>query len=474
MTKRLPSRYEIVEPTLALIESLDTKALYEKYKTKEGWLNRGRLIQKANPLLSLKQAQNRGSRIYGSLQPAADAKSKEALEKGWITRLNKKQALKYQDTNIGELIEQTCKKYSTQGEIAANECQLRIHLENIHISKKDICKINEQFCSLMIGKTDEIFSAWSVVNLYWAVFTNNRRYIGLDNNIIYSSLKEVIFGNYLYLSKIPFEAHPSFEAIQREADFRLCDFDIYNEILMCDPHDSRACSSTSKRAAYSKRTKIKNNEYQENSINVELVNGDNSDKAFYEDIKTLIYNLYPNHIAPNFTSICKFKKSNLAYLLALTPDEVHKLIDDMCGRSNFRNNKYAEYKFLKNNYPNFSVIWKNSKARWQKNKINSSVKSRQKNSNKISVSEHVEIIWKSNLHKAMGAKPWKCNRQFLYRAWIGHYDKYKDVFKSFGITPAPIDFKTTFYVGAGPNNKNLRFASFINTDSTGSNHGVSP
>jgi len=109
MTKRLPSRYEIVEPTLALIESLDTKALYEKYKTKEGWLNRGRLIQKANPLLSLKQAQNRGSRIYGSLQPAADAKSKEALEKGWITRLNKKQALKYQDTNIGELIEQTCK-----------------------------------------------------------------------------------------------------------------------------------------------------------------------------------------------------------------------------------------------------------------------------------------------------------------------------------------------------------------------------
>ena len=199
MTKRLPSRYEIVEPTLALIESLNTKALYEKYKTKEGWLNRGRLIQVANPLLSLKQAQNRGNRIYSSLQPAIDSKSEEALRKGWIARLNKKQALKYEDKNIGELIEQTCKKYATQGEIATYECQLRTHLENTQIAKEDICKINDDFNNLMKDQPERELTAWRVVNLYWALYTNNNRYIGIDVNHIYSSLEEVMFGNYLHL-----------------------------------------------------------------------------------------------------------------------------------------------------------------------------------------------------------------------------------------------------------------------------------
>lgn len=220
-----------------------------------------------------------------------------------------------------------------------------------------MCKTNNQFCSLMIEQTGEVLSALSVVNLYWAVFTNNRRYIGIECNIIYSSLKEAIFGNYLYLSKIPFKAHPSLKAIQREADFKLSDFDVYIEILMCDPNDPRACSQTSKRINYSKRTKMKEQEYEANNINVKFINGDVSDITFYQGIKTLINEFYPTYIPPEFELVRQYNKDNLAYLLKWTIEEVHKLIDDTGGRSNFKNNKHAEYQFLKNNYPNFGKIW---------------------------------------------------------------------------------------------------------------------
>ena len=466
MTKVLPSRYEIVEPTLALVESIDTKASYDKYKDKKGRLNRGLLIQIANPSLSLKQAQNRGNRIYGSLQPAIDAKSEEALEKQWVPRLCKQSPLKYEDTNIGELIEQTCKKYSTQGEIATYECQLRIHLENTHISKEDICKINDDFNNLMKDQPQRELTAWRVVNLYWAMYTNNNRYIGIHVNHIYSSLEEVIFGNYLYLSEIPFEAHCYLKTINRVADFKLSDFDAYIEILMCDPNDPRACSQTSKRIHYSKRTKMKEQEYEANNINVKFINGDVSDITFYQGNKTLINEFYPTHIPPEFELVRQYNKDNLAYLLKLTIEEVHKLIDNTGGRSNFKNNKHAEYQFLTNNYPNFGKIWGDAKARWQIKRSYNIANTRRKNGNFMTVLEHIEAIWQSNLHKALGNGLWKCKRQDLYWSWVTYYNTYKDIFAGLGITPPPDRFKKTFYVKAGSDSKNLKFYNFINADKT--------
>lgn len=318
----------------------------------------------------------------------------------------------------------------------------------------------------MKDQPEREFTAWRVVNLYWAMYTNNNRYIGIDVNHIYSSLEEVIFGNYLHLCEIPFEAHCSLKTINRVADFKLSDFDVYIEILMCDPNDPRACSGTSKRAAYSKRTKMKEREYEVNDIQVKFINGDVSDTAFYQDIKTLINKLYPSHTPPEFELVRQYNKDNLAYLLKLTIDEVHKLIDNAGGVSNLKNNKHAEYQFLTNNYPNFEKILEDAKARWKIKRSYKITSTRRKNANFMTVPEHIEAIWQSNLHKALGNGPWKHKRQELYWAWVKYYDTYRDIFAGLGVTPPPNRFKKTFFVKAAPDNKNLKFYNFINADKT--------
>ena len=157
---------------------------------------------------------------------------------------------------------------------------LRGYLQNETISKEEVSTINDEYKELMKGQTVVLFSAWEIINLYWAMYTNNRRYIGLDKKTIYSSVPECLVGNYLYLSNISFEPQAILKSLKRVPDFKLLDLDIYIEVLMCDPSDQRACARGSKRKIYSERARQKTQEYQSKNLEVKSINGDCSEKNY--------------------------------------------------------------------------------------------------------------------------------------------------------------------------------------------------
>jgi hypothetical protein len=463
---RLPSKDEIIEPTKELIKTLVTKRKYTKYSSKRGAnsnrLSRGALIQAANPSLSLKQAQERGNRVYAQLQPAIDAKEQEALKKGWVSKLAKKDfPRKYANQPIKELIKETCDKFSTQSEIATYHNQLRTYLENTDIPIQDVCDIDEKF-ELLVGKVNQdIYTCWEVINIYWALFTGNRRYIGLDGNKIYASTNECLVGNYLYLMKIPFKEQVKLKSTKRIPDFELLEYNIYIEVLMCDPNDERRCACTEEREYYSNRTLDKIEEYKEICIQVRDINGDCSKIKVYEQVKKLMNEFYPDKEAPKFESVRKYHKDNLAYLLKMTDEDICKLVNDAGGTAKFRNNSFAEYYFLESNRDDFSKLLKKLKFNWRKEGQKRAVISRLKNSDYMSVQEHIEAIYNSNLRRAIGVEPWLNDRQALYNSWASHYETYHDIFEKLGVSKPPARFKLSFFKNVGQDNKNLKIAEFL-------------
>ena len=457
--QKLPENKQIIAPTLTLVKRIDTASSYHEYKTRLGWLDRGLLIQVANPSLSLKQAQNRGNRVYAALEGDLVAKAEEALKKGWIDKLSKKRVQrKYEKRKLSDLIQYTCNEYCTQADIAKYECQLRTYLENTQISKVDVGNISAEFHHLMTRQSKEMFTGWEVINLYWAVYTGNKNYIALDGDI-YESTNECMFANYLFLSEIPFEKHCSLVFSNRIPDFKLADFNVYIEVLMCDPNDKRACARTPKREAYSVRALKKMKEFADANLQVEYINGDVSGEQFYEKTKSLINEFYPDLVPPKFELVRQYNKENLAYLLEMTEAEINQLIDDAGGTAKFRNNKYPEYKFLINNREHFSKLWGDAKQRWQDRRIKNAVKTKLANSR--SVSDHIDAIRKSNLSNGITVEPWGKCLQSLYNAWGSHYAEYRDIFEKLGIFEPPVWFKLTFFKNAGKDNKNLKVSEFI-------------
>ena len=141
--QKLPSKLDIIEPTIALINSINTKEDYLEFSSPGGasinHLDRGKLIQAANPSLTIKQARNRGNKVYSKLQIALDEKAKEGIDKGWINELgSRKQNKRFTGTVIKKLIEETAKKYSTQSELVSVDSYLRGYLQNETISKEEV------------------------------------------------------------------------------------------------------------------------------------------------------------------------------------------------------------------------------------------------------------------------------------------------------------------------------------------------